>query len=85
MIEVLRDVYKSVEFAGKNGCTRVSVGDRIAFLTEEGEEIKGTVTNLKGKGEKTKIEIVPEQGGKWEIYSVNTIEENSLEVVQAER
>ena len=47
---------------------RVSVSDRIAFLTEEGEEIKGTVTNLKGKGEKTKIEIVPNKVASGNIF-----------------
>ena len=78
------DAFKSFEILDENGkVIRVDEGDSIQFALESGEKVKGRVTKISGKGEKTKLQIVPEGGQKEEIWSVLVIAEGSLSVIEA--
>lgn len=83
MVTVHTDVFKSVIVYDKNNePVRVDEGNVIVFATETGEEVKGIVTKISGKGEKTKFQIVPEDGQKEEIWSVTVMAEGSLGVIK---
>lgn len=61
----------------------VNEGDTISFIVESGEVVEGTVTKLKGKNEKAKIQIAPLGQFKEEIWDVLSIKENSLKVINS--
>lgn len=82
MVNVVADPYKSFEVEGKNGTIRINEGDNVKFVTEAGEIVKGRVTKISGKGEKAKIQIVPEGAEKEEIWSLMVMVEGSLELDQ---
>lgn len=81
MINVITDAFKSFETEDKNSkVVRVDEGNTIQFALETGEVVKGKLTKISGKGDKTKLQIVPEGGQKEEIYSVLVLAEGSLSV-----
>lgn len=82
MVTVSTDAYKSVEVLNGKRVVRIDEGDFIAFTTETGEIITGRVTKISGKGEKTKLQIVPKDSQKEEIWSVLVMAEDSLTVVE---
>ena len=81
MVAILTDAYKSVEVSSNNKVLRIDEGDTIKFSTETGEAITGRLTKISGKGDKTKLQIVPVGEHKEEIWSVLVILEDSLSVV----
>jgi translation initiation factor IF-1 len=78
MVNVVTDVFKSFEVEGKNGTIRIDEGDKIKFCTEAGVDKRGVVTKIQGKGEKAKIQILPEGKECEEVWSVMVMAENSL-------
>lgn len=83
MVMVETDAYKSLGVLNVDGEEiRVDEGDSIQFTTEDGVVVTGKLTKISGKGEKTKLQIVPEGGQKEEIWSVLVMAEGSLEVVK---
>jgi formylmethanofuran dehydrogenase subunit D len=82
MVEVLTDTFRSIEVAKEDGNKlRIDEGNPIRFVTEQGEIIEGIVTKLSGKGDKAKIQIIPNGAVAEQIWSVLTIKEGTLEVV----
>ena len=81
MVTILTDAYKSVEVASKGKVVRIDEGNIINFAVETGESITGRVTKISGKGDKTKIQIIPTGEQKEEIWSVLLMVEDSLVVV----
>ena len=82
MVIVEVDAYKSVEVLDESGSViRVNEGDNIQFVTEDGVVVKGKLKKISGKGEKTKLQIVPVGDQKEEIWSVVVMAEGSLVVV----
>ena len=84
MVTVSTDVFKSVEVLNGSKIIRIDEGNLINFATETGESITGRVTKISGKGEKTKLQIVPKDSQKEEIWSVMVMSEDSLIVVEDE-
>ena len=84
MVAVERDTYRSTVVLNKGEEVRIDEGDFIQFATETGELITGRVTKISGKGEKTKLQIVPKDSQKEEIWSVMVMSEDSLIVVEDE-
>lgn len=83
MVMVETDAYKSLGVLNMNGEEiRVDEGDSIQFTTEDGVVVTGKLTKISGKGEKTKLQIVPEGDQKEEIWSVLVMSDGSLEVVK---
>ena len=82
MVAVERDTYRSTVVLSKGKVVRIDEGDLINFATETGESITGRVTKISGKGEKTKLQIVPKDSQKEEIWSVVVISEDSLSVIE---
>jgi translation initiation factor IF-1 len=81
MVNVVTDVFRSIEVEGEDGTVRINEGDRVAFVVEDTGDVKnGTVTKLSGKGEKAKIQIVPVNSSCEEVWSVLVI--NNLSVVE---
>ena len=84
MVIVEVNPYKSVGVLQGEKSVRIDTGDVIQFATETGETIKGRVTKISGKGEKTKFQIIPIGEQKEEIWSVVVMQEASLEVIEDE-
>ena len=84
MVMVSTDAFKSVEVLNGGKVVRIDEGNLINFATETGESITGRVTKISGKGEKTKLQIVPKDSQKEEIWSVMFIADDSLKVVEDE-
>lgn len=83
MVIVETDAFKSLEVLNNDGeLLRIDEGNTIKFATEDGVEVKGKLTKISGKGEKTKLQIVPEGGQKEEIWSVVVMAEGSLSIVE---
>lgn len=83
MVMVETDVFKSLEVLDKSGeLLRIDEGNTISFATEDGVVVKGKLTKISGKGEKTKLQIVPEGGQKEEIWSVVVMAEGSLGIAE---
>lgn len=83
MVIVATDAYKSLEVLDANGQPiRIDEGDLINFATETGESITGRITKISGKGDKTKLQIVPNGEQKEEIWSVIVMQDGSLKVVE---
>lgn len=78
MVNVTTDVYKSFEVEGLNGTIRIDEGDKVKFCTEAGVDKRGVVTKIQGKGEKAKIQILPEGKECEEVWSVMVMAECSL-------
>ena len=69
-----------VEFDGNT--IKVQEGDKISFITENSEIKEGLILKVKGKKEKTKLQIVP-TGMDYEIWSVLSIKEGTLKVLDS--
>lgn len=69
-----------VEFEGKT--TTIQEGDEISFVVETGEIVEGILNKISGKKEKTKLQINP-FGKEYEtIWSVISIKEGTLKVIE---
>jgi len=70
-----------VEFDGNT--IKVQEGDKISFITENSEIKEGLILKVKGKKEKTKLQIVPTGMDYEEIWSVLSIKEGTLKVLDS--
>ena len=82
MVLTTTNPFKSVEVETANGVLRIDEGMKIAFAAETGEKISGTLTKISGKGEKTKLQIIPYGAQKEEIWSLSVMSEGSLHIDQ---
>lgn len=83
MVNVINDVFKSVVVEGAEGQLRVDEGDKIKFVVETTGVIKeGVLLKISGKGEKTKLQIMPKDNECEEVWSIVSMREKSLEVVK---
>lgn len=73
-----------VEVMGNQGSKTITVheGNKIKFVVESGEVIEGVVEKLAGKGTKTTIQLIPENSECKQIWSVEKIQEDTLEVIK---
>jgi hypothetical protein len=71
-----------VEFEGKT--TTINEGDQISFVVESGELIEGVLEKISGKGEKTKLQINPFDKEYQQIWSIVSIKEGTLKVIDKE-
>lgn len=72
-----------VEFEGKK--TTVNEGDEISFVVESGELIEGVLNKIAGKGEKTKLQINPFGKEYEQIWSIVSIKEGTLKVIEVNK
>lgn len=68
-----------VEFEGKT--TTIQEGNQISFVVESGELIEGILNKITGKGEKTKLQINPFEKEYEQIWSIVSIKEGTLKVI----
>ena len=61
-----------------NGDVVISENDKVRFITESGEVKIGNVVKLIGKGDKLKIQLMPEGKECEELWSVLQIADGSL-------
>jgi hypothetical protein len=80
MVLVSENPFKSVEVEITEGTLRIDEGMKIKFVTETGELISGTLTKISGKGEKTKLQIIPYGAQKEEIWALAVLQEGSLAI-----
>jgi hypothetical protein len=81
LVNLEKDVYKSIVVMHEDAELIVSEGDKIQFVNEfTGEQKIGTLTKISGKGEKTKLQIIPQGSQCEEVWSVVVIAENSLKL-----
>jgi hypothetical protein len=86
MINVLEVPYKSIEVEiAEHEVQIISEGNKITFVTENGELKEGVVTGFKGsKADKVEVEIIPSGAGHKEIWKVTDLVEGSLKLVEDE-
>lgn len=81
MIVVAENPYKSFEVeTALETILRIDEGMKVAFATETGEKVSGTLIKISGKGEKTKIQIMPYGEQKQEIWPLICMQEGSLHI-----
>lgn len=80
MVLTVTNPFKSMEIETTEGTLRIDEGMKIKFATETGELIKGSLTKISGKGEKTKLQIIPYGAQKEEIWALSVMSEGSLSV-----
>jgi len=78
MIEVKVNPYKQMVVDSANGDVVISETDKVRFITESGEVKIGSVVKLIGKGDKLKIQLMPEGKECEEIWSILQISDGSL-------
>jgi predicted transcriptional regulator len=84
MVLVSENPFKSVEVETKEGTLRIDEGMKIKFAAETGEKISGTLTKISGRGEKTKLQIIPYGAQKEEIWALAVMMESSLGIDDSE-
>lgn len=84
MVLVNTDAFKSFEVETAEGTLRIDEGMKIRFAAETGEKISGTLTKISGKGEKTKLQIIPYGAQKEEIWALAVMQESSLGIDESE-
>ncbi|MDF2950497.1 MAG: hypothetical protein K0S18_80 [Anaerocolumna sp.] len=78
MIITVTNPFKSMYIEDAEGSLRIDEGMKIKFVAETGEVISGTLTKISGKGEKTKLQIIPYGAQKEEIWALTVMQESSL-------
>lgn len=84
MVLVSENPFKSMEVETTNGNLRIDEGMKIRFAIETGEIIQGTLSKITGKGDKTKLQIIPYGSQKVEIWSLAVMAEGSLGIDEVE-
>jgi hypothetical protein len=84
MIITVTNTFKSVEVETTEGALRIDEGMKIKFTVETGELISGTLTKISGKGEKTKLQIIPYGAQKEEIWALAVMAEGSLGIDESD-
>jgi hypothetical protein len=85
MITVNRSAFKSVIVQNEIGeDLRIEEGMRVVFNTETGEIVKGDLVKISGKDDKTKLQIIPYNSQKQEIWELVVIGEGSLKIDEDE-
>jgi len=74
------NVFEVVSLEGKK--TTIHEGNAIQFVIESGEVITGVLEKIQGKGEKTKLQINPVESECQQIWSVGSIKEDTLKVIE---
>jgi hypothetical protein len=78
------DAWNVFEFISDEKTFKVEENDQVQFTVDGGSAKVGTIVKLSGKGEKTKIKIVPLDQECEEIWSVMSIQEGSFKVIKKE-
>jgi hypothetical protein len=76
-----KDAWSVFEFSFNDETFVVNEGDIIEFITENGELKTGNILKIKGKKEKTKLQIVPTGMEHEETWSVLSIKEGTFKVI----
>lgn len=81
MVNVKVDAFKSVIVTGIDGKDlRIDEGMRVKFSNDAGEVVGGILSKISGKGEKTKLQIIPYDTQKQEIWELLVMADNSLSI-----
>jgi hypothetical protein len=76
MVSVEKGSFKSIIVLNEDGeQIRIDEGNAVEFVTESGQAVTGTVMKIQGKGDKTKLQILPKMGEHEEIWSVVSMAE----------
>jgi len=78
MVEIKTNPYKQMIVESTNGDVIISESDKVRFITESGEVKIGSIVKLIGKGDKLKIQLMPEGKECEELWSVLQIADGSL-------
>ena len=78
MVEIKTNPYKQMVVNSANGDVVISETDKVRFITESGEVKIGSVVKLIGKGDKLKIQLMPEGKECEELWSILQIADGSL-------
>jgi len=78
MVEIKVNPYKQMVVDSINGDVVISETDKVRFITESGEVKIGSVVKLIGKGDKLKIQLMPEGKECEELWSILQIADGSL-------
>ena len=78
MVNVKVNPYKQMVVDSVNGDVTLSEGDKVRFVTESGEVKIGNIVKLIGKGDKLKIQLMPEGKECEELWSILQIADGSL-------
>jgi hypothetical protein len=71
--------FKSIIVKDENeNDVRIDEGMKISFTTESGELISGKLTKISGSKDKMKLQIIPQDKQKEEIWSIVNIIDGSL-------
>ena len=85
MVKIEKDAYKSFVVMVDEEEVVISEGDKVEFVSEfTGEKKVGTITKISGKGDKTKIQIMPVNSQCEEVWSITVIAEDSLKLFEEE-
>ena len=85
MVQIEKDAYKSIVVMVDGEEVIISEGDKITFVSEfTGEKKVGVLTKISGKGDKTKIQIMPNGSQCEEVWSITVIAEDSLKLFEEE-
>ena len=85
MVQVERDAYKSIVVMCKNQEITISENDKITFVSDfTGEKKVGILTKISGKGEKTKLQIIPDGSQYEEVWPIIIIKEDTLVYAEEE-
>jgi hypothetical protein len=84
MVLVNTNPFKSMEVEKEGKTLRIDEGMKIKFVAETGEVISGTLTKISGKGEKTKLQIIPYGAQKEEIWALAVMAEGTLGIDESE-
>ena len=75
-----KEAWTVVEFEINGETVAVHEGNQIEFVTESGENVVGQVVKITGKGEKTKLQIMPIEADCEQIWKVVNIK--TLKVIE---
>lgn len=77
------DAWNVVEFEFEGAKTTINEGDEIEFIIDTGEKISGTLLKIAGKKEKTKFQIKPFMSECEQIWSITSIKEGTLKLLNS--
>lgn len=77
------EAWNVIECLSEDGTTiKINEGDKITFITINGEIKKGTLTGIGGSKKNIALEIIPENMEYKEIWESNVIQDDSLKIVE---
>jgi len=82
MVEIKVNPYKSVVVLDNDGEElTISEGNQVQFCLDSGLVKKGRITKLQGKGDKLKIQLLPNEKECEEIWPIVVISDGSLRLI----